>query len=476
MVNGAQLLEALASIETEKGIDKQIALEGIKEGFQKAFERFYDTDAVIKVDIDENTGNIKMLQQLMVVENPQDIEDDWLEIDLQAAQKIIKTANVGEYIYKNIEFGEEFSRIAIGQVRQIFQQKLKATQREMVYKKFISMEGEIVTGKIIGTNDFQTSYLIDIKGVQTSLWNKKCINGETFKIDEFVDVLIEEVSSDNKFSQLSVSRISPNFLVKLLEREVSEVNDGIVEVVSAAREAGKRAKIAVLSHDSNVEPVGAIVGVKGSRINKVSEQLKGEKIDVVRYSEDFSEYLINAMSPVKVISVNEVFGEYDIVVPNEQLSLAIGRHGMAAKLVANLLKRRINIYSLENAISSNIDVLWNGNITEAQVNDPVFISEVNNRKNRSQTQPRQEFARKKTWEIDQDALSAFQSEVEEEYNLGVDEIDEELLEAINSVEHASVDLKDIQAELESFNKFIEEEVVDEIDEEEENEYDEYYDK
>ncbi|PPE06383.1 transcription termination factor NusA [Mesoplasma corruscae] len=482
MVNGAQLLEALASIENEKGIDREIALEGIKEGFQKAFERFYDTDAIIRVEIDDNSGDIKLLQQLKVVKTINDIEDDWLEIELEAALQINKTAIVGENVYKEIKFGDEFSRMAVGQVRQIFQQKLKATERESIYRRFAGLENEIVTGKIVGTNDNQTSYLLDIEGVQTSLWNKKCINGETFKIDQFVDVLIEEVSRENKYSQLSVSRIAPNFLIKLLEREISEVHDGVVEIVSASREAGKRAKISVLSHDMNVEPIGAIVGVKGARINQISAQLNGEKIDVIRYSEDFTEYLINAMAPVKVISVNEVFGEYDIVVPNEQLSLAIGKFGMAAKLVANLLKRRINIYSLESAKEANVSVLWNGNITEEQVNDPAFLSEVNKRKNRTDATSRENFsprnnyvAKKPQYNIDREALSAFQDEIGEEYNSGVEEIDEELLAAINAVDSPAIDLKEIQAELASFNNVIEEKVVEEIDEDEEDLYEEYYD-
>lgn len=469
MVNGAQILEALVSLESEKSISKDIAIEGIKEGFQKAYERFFDTEAVVKTEVNEQTGSINLFQELMVVATDDEIEDDWLEISLEAALKINKEVKAGDKVYKPIDFDEEFSRVAVGQVRQIFQQKIRATERAMIYEKFIPLEGEIVKGKIVGMNDQGTSYILDIDGVHTSLWNQKTINRETFVVNELVDVLLEEVARENKYSQLVVTRVAPKFLAKLVEKEVTEVAQGIVEVMSVSREPGKRAKIAVLSHDSDVEPIGAIVGVKGSRINNISNELRGEKIDVVKWNDDIHEFIINAMAPVKVISVNEVEGEFDIVVPNQQLSLAIGKGGMAAKLVANLLKRRINIYSLENAIADNMDVLWNGNITEEETNNPDFINEVNQRKNKTQTvKPSYNNSFRNAQTDNKEELMSFQAEVEEEYNQ-VEELIEETNQAVEEVK----DLESIQSELESFNEILNEEFEDDY---EEDEYEDLYDE
>ncbi|ATZ21512.1 transcription termination factor NusA [Mesoplasma tabanidae] len=470
MVNGAQILEALASLESEKSISKEVAIEGIKEGFQKAYERFFDTEAVVKTEINEQTGSINLFQELMVVATDDEIEDDWLEIVLEDALKINKEAKVGDKVYKQIDFDEEFSRVAVGQVRQIFQQKIRATERAMIYEKFIQLEGEIVRGKIVGMNDQGTSYILDIDGVHTSLWNQKTINREEFVVNELVDVLLEEVARENKYSQLVVSRVAPKFLAKLVEKEVSEVAQGLVEVMSVSREPGKRAKIAVLSHDEDVEPIGAIVGVKGSRINNISKELRGEKIDVVKWDDEIIPFIINAMAPVKVISVNEVEGEFDIVVPNQQLSLAIGKGGMAAKLVANLLKRRINIYSLENAITDNMDVLWNGNITEEEVNNPDFINEVNKRKINSQT-VKPEYHKnsfRNAQANNEEELMSFQAEVEEEYNQV-----EELIEETNAVVEENKDLESIQSELESFNDILNDEDEEDF---EEDEYEDLYDQ
>ncbi|WP_031543156.1 transcription termination factor NusA [Mesoplasma photuris] len=475
MVNGAQLLEAINLIASEKNIEKELVIEAIKEGFAKAYERFFDTEAWVEVEIDEKVGSIEMFQVLTVVKT---VEDDWLEISVNDANKeFVQEHQIGDQVRRKIEFNTEFSKSAVGQVAQIINQKIRGAERAKVYDKYIGKKGEIIRGKIIGINEQQTSYLVDLDGTTASLWHKKTINGETFNVNEYVTLFIEEVERDNKFSQVMVSRTAADFLGKLLEENVPEIFDGIIEVKAVSREPGKRAKVAVMSHDEFVDPIGSVVGSHGVRINSISKELKGEKIDVVKWDENVIQFVMNAMAPVRVISVsyNEEDGECDVIVPNEQLSLAIGKSGIAARLVANLLKLRVNIFSYENAITDGIEILWNGNITEAELSDPEFLANVNRRKEKSTT-PRVErpkFNRRNDFDVD--ALAAAQAdilldnEIEEEY----EEIDfEELeIEAPKPLfEESTLELSDIEAELEA----LDEETDSDLFDEDLEEYDEYY--
>ncbi|ATZ18694.1 transcription elongation factor NusA [Williamsoniiplasma somnilux] len=479
MINGAELLEAISEIASEKKIDKEVIFNGIKEGFQKAHERFFDTEAKVQTVIDEQAGTIKMFQELVVTD--QEVEDDWLEISLVDAQKEFgKSIEVGDTVKRELPFNDEFSRLAVYQVRQIIQQKIRGAERENVYAKFVAKTGEILSGKVTGMNEQGTSYLIDVEGTQASIWNQKIIPGEKFDINQFVSFYVEEVSKDAKFSQLSISRVAPNFLSKLVEEQVPEIADGIVEIKAVSREPGKRAKIAVYSHDQNVEPVGAVVGSNGSRIKAVTKELKGEQIDVIKYDTDFKQFLINAMAPVRVISVNidEENNECDVIVPNEQLSLAIGKSGMAARLVVNLVKMRINIYSLENAKIDDLEILWNGNISESELNDPMFLENVSKRKAKKPFVPNQNRSvrRDNHFEIDNEALEKFQEEIRAKQAANAINVnDSDMLEIEEENDKEIVDLAEINANIEAFDE-LEEESQTEEDEEIIDEYDEYYEK
>ncbi|MDQ0567922.1 transcription termination factor NusA [Mycoplasma yeatsii] len=501
MLSGNELLQAIKLIEQEKNIDRDVIISGIKEGLQKAYEKFFDTDAVVRVDFDQTTGKISMNQELTVVE---EVDDDWLEVSLEEALVKNPDVKIGDVILKPIEFNEEFSRMIVNQVRQIFQQKIRGAEREKIYEKFISLEGEIVQAKVTGMNK-EGSYVLDIEGTTSYLWKNKSINNETFEIDQIIDVYIETVEKESRLSQLIVSRTSPNFLAKLLEREVPEVRMGIIEIKAVSREPGKRAKVAVISTNENIEPIGSIVGFGGSRINKVSDELKGEKIDVVKWDEDIKTFIINAMSPVKVISVNNVDGEYDIVVPNQQLSLAIGKQGIAAKLIANLVKTKVNIYSLSNALNDNIDILWNGNITKEEVENNIFSTERNVSRqvqnNKISNQKSNNISKKQNHKedfIDLEALQAFQAEVakelaEEEIQAEIinDDINveqsisvsepvsqevEEVEEKQDSIFDQEPDIDEINANLEAFNEALNEFDDEEIDDEDDTieDYDKYY--
>ncbi|QVJ95759.1 transcription termination factor NusA [Mycoplasma mycoides] len=470
MLNGTELLESIKLIEKEKGISKESIINGLKEGLQKAYERFYDTDAIIKIDINENTGLITMHQELKVVDDEQ-LDDDWLEITLSKAKLKNPDIQIGDIIYKPIEFSEEFSRMVVNQVRQIFQQKIREAERARIYEQFVSLEGEVVQAKVVGMNR-ENNYVLDINGTTAYLWKSKTINNEIFQINEIIDVYIEVVEKESKLSQISISRTAPNFLTKLIEREVPEVRMGIVEIKAVSREPGKRSKVAVITHNNNVEPIGAIIGVGGNRINRISDILKGEKIDIIRWDEDQITYLINAMTPVKVISINKIGDEYDIVVPDTQLSLAIGKQGVAAKLIASLLKTKINIFSYSTALKENMDILWNGDTTKQEVETNTYTPKTKTTKKEEKPvitttkKPVKQTIKKEENQIDVDALIAFQAEVEHEQEL---KDQEELLKQESMYKEYDNNFNDFENEkeillaekqLESQNQIIKEPVVE----------------
>lgn len=489
MINGAVLLEAINDIANEKGIEKAVVIEGIKEGFQKAFERFFDTEAKVNVEINEKAGTLKMYQEYEVVK---EVEDDWLEVDLKTGQKLGgENVKIGDVVNKEILFDEEFSRLAVFQVRQILQQKIKGAERTKIYEKFIGQEHEVLRAKVTGMNEQGNSYLIDIEGTQASLWHKKVIPGEKFKIDQYISVYVEEVAKESKFSQIMVSRTAPHFLVKLLEQEVPEIREGLIEVKGVAREPGERAKIAVYSHDANIDPVGSCIGVNGSRINNVSKELKDEKIDVILWDENMENFIMNAMAPVRVASIdfNPETGECNVVVPNQQLSLAIGRRGMSARLVANIVQKRINIFSYDDAQQQGIDILWNGNISLEEMNSSEFIANANSRRKFSQNNNRDQRQRQNqmgTNELDLEALRQWQEEIEKAQS--EDNWEEENTDTIKEMndgdeptsnDDASFELDEIQENLDALNDleeaFDDEEDESETDLTEEEDYDDYYD-
>ncbi|AKX33987.1 transcription elongation factor NusA [Spiroplasma litorale] len=378
MIDGAKLLDAIFEIVQDKKIDKSIIFEGIKDGFQKAYEKFFDPEAIIKVEIDENIGSIKVFKELVIVE---ELEDEWLEIELEDAVKIYgDNLKIGDKVYEPVEFTNEFSKLAVMQVGQIIKQKIREAEKAMIYEEFLPRNHEIVGGTVKDITE--TSYLVEIDGVIIPIWSKKTIPGEKFDIDDIISFYIEEISKDNKHSQISATRIHPDFLAKLMEIEVPEIMEGIVEVKAVSREPGKRAKIAVVSHEENIDPIGSCVGASGSRIKNVTKQLNGEKIDVVLYNDDKKIFVMNSLAPVRVISISidEENNECFIVVPNEQLSLAIGKKGMAARLVANLVNMKINIYSLDVANEKEIEILWNGNITKEELETTNFVENTNKRR------------------------------------------------------------------------------------------------
>ncbi|MCL8212864.1 transcription termination factor NusA [Mesoplasma whartonense] len=490
MENYANILEAINQIANEKSIDENEIITAIKEGFQKAYERFFDTEALTEVDLDDQTGSIKMYLLLKVVDQVQDDLDDWLEISLDdARQEFGDKVKEGDIIHRQIPFEKEFSRLAIHQVRQIIQQKIKGAERSRLYDKFADKNHQLLTGKIVGTNDRGDGYLIEVDDATTSLWNKKLIPGDHFEIGDLVSFYVDEVQRENRFSPISISRTAPGFLRRILEREVPEVAEEIIDIKGISREPGIRAKVAVQSLDPNVEPIGALVGVHGSRISKISELLNGEKIDIVLWDEDLNTFIMSAMAPVRVVSVDVDLenNEADIIVPNEQLSLAIGRGGVAARLVANLLKMKINIISVKQAQEIGIENKWNGNISPDELASKEFIdSTMRRRKGPKNNNPRTSQPRfrdgqnyqKSVLQTNDDILKELEQELE---RFQAEIADEEGNQTISQTsEHSSILEKNDESDLDEISKNLQalDEVIsgdDSDDDDEGDEYDSYYD-
>lgn len=316
-----ELITALKELEKEKGVDLNILVEGLKSALISAYRKNYKINYNARIDINLNSGEIKVLKIL---------EED--EAKKEGASEIDVTP-------------ENFGRIAAQTAKQVITQKIKEAEREVMYNEYKERVGDMVIG-IIQQNDARWT-LVDLGKVEALLPLNEQVPGEKYKHGERIKCYISEVKKTTKGPQVIVSRTHSGLIRKLFELEVPEIYEGIVTIKSIAREAGYRTKIAVSSSERNVDPVGACVGPKGSRVKMVVDELAGEKIDIVQYSDDVVTYIKNALSPAKVLKVltDEETKFALVVVPNEQLSLAIGRDGQNARLAAKLTYWKIDIKS-----------------------------------------------------------------------------------------------------------------------------------
>lgn len=362
------ILEEIENIAKEKQIEPQVIYQALKEGLLKAYEK--ETHEILdnlRVEIDENEGKIKMFKSLTVVAKVE-------EPDLEIALSQVKTKNpdltIGD-IYDEEIPTDKFGRLAISQAIQIFKQSIREAEKNSIYDEFIDKQGTILIGKVETVED--TYCLIKIGRAYAYLPKKNQILGETFSINEpnnHIKFYLEDIIKNKNYGQILASRTHSGFLSRLLELEVPEFNqlnpDGknVIEIKEVARIPGVRAKVAIISNDDTIDAVGACIGPKGSRIQTISKELNGEKIDVILYDENISNFIINALAPAKVIgiTIDEKGQQADVIVPTEQFSLAIGKNGMAAKLVARLTHWKINIISLEQAQKDNVKFNWNGNL------------------------------------------------------------------------------------------------------------------
>ncbi len=341
----AEFFTAIDLIEKERGIPKSYMLEKITLALVSAYKKDHpEAGDNVMVDANEEKGTVRMYLKKDVVET---VDNPATEISLEEAQAKLPKAMLGDVISFEIKT-RDFGRIAAGTARQVIIQGMREAERGMIFSEFSSKEHEIVTGlvtrvdprtggaslRITSGSEFTEAYLAP--GEQ--------VKGETYMEGMRIKVYVVEVRNATRGPQVLISRTHPGLVKRLFELEVPEIYDGTVEVKSIAREAGSRTKLAVWSADPNVDPIGACVGPKGQRVNNIVEELKGEKVDIIKWSEDPAEYVHAALAPADVISVTTV-GEKDcrVIVPDDQLSLAIGKEGQNARLAARLTGFKIDI-------------------------------------------------------------------------------------------------------------------------------------
>ena len=343
-----ELLEALNILEQEKNISKDTLLEAIENSLVTACKNHFGSSDNVKVSIDPETCEFHVFQDKTVVET---VEDPVEQISLVNAKMINSKYEIGDVV--NIEVqSKEFGRIATQNAKNVILQKIREEERKVLYDQYYSMEKDVVTGVVqryVGRN-----VSINLGRVDAILTENEQVKGEVFQPTERIKVYILEVKATSKGPKVLVSRTHPELVKRLFESEVAEVREGIVEIKAIAREAGSRTKIAVWSNDPDVDPVGACVGMNGARVNAIVGELRGEKIDIITWNENPAMMIENALSPAKVISVIADAEEKSakVVVPDYQLSLAIGKEGQNARLAARLTGFKIDIKSETQARES----------------------------------------------------------------------------------------------------------------------------
>lgn len=346
----AEFLSALKDLGREKGIDEEIILEAIEAALISAYKKNFGSLQNVRVTVDRESGEFKVFARKEVVE---EVFNDRSEISLDDAKKIHPNYVLGDIIETEV-IPKDFGRIAAQTAKQVVVQRIREEERGMIYNEFSNRESDIVTGTIQRIEN--KNYFIDLGKIEAILAPTEQIAGEEYEIFDRIKTYIVEVKKSAKGPQIMVSRTHPGLLKRLFELEVPEIQDGIVEIKSVAREAGMRSKIAVYSNDETVDCVGACVGPKGARVQAIVNELRGEKIDIVNWSKDPAYYIASALSPAKVVDVqvNETEKKACVIVPDYQLSLAIGKEGQNARLAAKLTGWKIDIKSESQAKEANI--------------------------------------------------------------------------------------------------------------------------
>jgi N utilization substance protein A len=347
-----EFISALSALEKEKGIDKSVLIDAIENALISAYKKNYGTAQDVRVEVDEMDGSFKVYAKKTVVES---VEDETAEISLDDAQKVNIAYEPGDMIEMEVTPGS-FGRIAAQTAKQVVVHRLREAERGVIFDRFIEREGEIMNAVIHRVD--KNSVLLELDKAEGVMPATECVPGERYNINDHLRVYVMEVRKTTKGPQIVVSRTHPGLLKRLFEIEVPEIMQNTVQIKSIAREAGSRTKIAVYSEDENVDPVGACVGQKGARIDRIVAELGNEKIDVIPWSSDPIEFIANSLRPAKVlmVQINEGEKAAKVVVPDYQLSLAIGREGQNARLAAKLTGWKIDIKSqtqIEEALFSD---------------------------------------------------------------------------------------------------------------------------
>ncbi|MGN3975122.1 transcription termination factor NusA [Tsuneonella sp. SYSU-LHT278] len=343
--NKAELLAIANSVASEKMIDKAIVIEAMEEAIQKAARARYGNENDIRAKLDPQTGDLRLWRVVEVVE---EVDDYFKQVNLEQANKLQADAKVGDYIVDPLP-PVDLGRIDAQSAKQVIFQKVRDAERERQYEEFKDRAGEVITG-VIKSVEFG-HVIVNLGRAEGVIRRDQQIPREAARPGERVRALITKVERNNRGPQIFLSRAHPEFMKKLFAQEVPEIYDGIITIQAAARDPGSRAKIGVISRDSSIDPVGACVGMKGSRVQAVVQELQGEKIDIIPWSEDTATFVVNALQPATVsrVVLDEEDGRIEVVVPDDQLSLAIGRRGQNVRLASQLTGHQIDIMTEEEA-------------------------------------------------------------------------------------------------------------------------------
>ena len=367
-----ELLEALNILEKEKEISKETLLDAIENSLLNACKNHFGKADNIKVIMDHDTCDYQLFAEKTVVET---VEDPLEQISLDEASQLDGHYDLGDIVRVPIE-SKSFGRIATQNAKNLILQKIREEERKVVYDQYFEKEKDIVTGivqRYVGKN-----VSINLGKADAMLTENEQVKGEVFKPTERIKLYIVEVKETNRGPRILVSRTHPDLVKRLFEKEVAEIQDGTVEIKNIVREAGSRTKMAVWSNDKNVDPVGACVGLNGARVNAIVNDLKGEKIDIINWNEDPCVFIENALSPSKVVSVAVDVEEKsaEVVVPDYQLSLAIGKEGQNARLAARLTGYKIDIKSESQAAEEAAKVSEEPEADEFEIEEDLFNEEI----------------------------------------------------------------------------------------------------
>ena len=330
-----ELLQVAETVARDKGIERDEVLEAMEQAIQKAGRSKYGHEHDIRAHIDRSSGAISLARYVEVVENVEEVENELTQTDLESARHKKEDAAPGEFLIDPLP-PIDFGRIAAQTAKQVIVQKVREAERTRQYDEYKDRIGEIVNGLVKRIE--YGNVIVDLGRAEALLRRDECIPREHFNNGDRVRAYIVDVREETRGPQIFMSRTHPQFMANLFSQEVPEIYDGVIEIKSVARDPGSRAKIAVLSHDSSIDPVGPCIGMRGSRVQAVVGELQGEKIDIIQWSEDPATFIVNGLAPAEVAKVvlDEEKNKIEVVVPDDQLSLAIGRRGQNVRLASQL--------------------------------------------------------------------------------------------------------------------------------------------
>ena len=478
-LNYKNMLKALALVEDEKNISEEVILDALKEAMAKAYKKnaeLQDIDVV--AEINEKKKTIDLYQNYTVVASDDDVEDDELEIGLAEAKAYDANAQVGGIIRRPVEM-TDMSRAAVSIAKNVLRQKIREAEKVSVYNEYIDKKDDMVLGEVESVKD---KFVLVNLGKATALMPRSAqIPNERLREGQQIRVVIKEVNKETKGSQVLVSRADPMLVKRLFEKEVPEIYDGTVEIKAIAREVGDRTKMAVISHNPDVDPIGACIGPKGQRVQRIIEELKGEKIDIFTYSDDLTELVKNALAPASVIAVIPQSDAHNllVIVEEDQLSLAIGKRGKNARLAVKLINRNIDIKTRRDIEDMGMD--YDALIEEAEARREEIRRENLRRENQRKIEEAKAKAEERIAEGHR-KLEALGGKAEAEDD---DFIPDEMMEGLDDRVYESIDLsaneegkeeEPVIQEIEEVSETEEEPAVEVVEEETEEDTEEVFEE